>query len=270
MRKYFIIFILVIEIILVSLLIYVGVVYKNKKIISIAHRGETSRIIENTLPALEEAVKDSYNGIEIDVRRTSDGVIVLNHDKKISGTINGEVYTYNISKTPYEKLREIILMYDSEYGKIHIATLAEALKYAHDNNIELAIHCKIQDDDFLLQVAQMVVDYGMSGKCMYNVVNDYENHIRVITSIDKNAKFHITYNYLLTEDNNIFDLLKGNQIVITIKADLLTEQIFKKIRETGGIFYAYSVDKYSFNKVSKYKPDYIEYSDGVRISEIKN
>ena len=117
MRKYFIIFILVIEIILVSLLIYVGVVYKNKKIISIAHRGETSRIIENTLPALEEAVKDSYNGIEIDVRRTSDGVIVLNHDKKISGTINGEVYTYNISKTPYEKLREIILMYDSEYGK---------------------------------------------------------------------------------------------------------------------------------------------------------
>ncbi len=45
-----------------------------------AHRGDSSRAADNTLEAFELAVDAGADGIELDVRRTADGVLVLSHD----------------------------------------------------------------------------------------------------------------------------------------------------------------------------------------------
>ena len=46
----------------------------------IAHRGASAVAPENTLPALQRAASAGACWVEIDVRRTADGVVVLGHD----------------------------------------------------------------------------------------------------------------------------------------------------------------------------------------------
>ena len=50
-----------------------------------AHRGDRSRAEDNTLEAYLLAVEAGADGIELDVRRTADGVLVMNHDDRRPG-----------------------------------------------------------------------------------------------------------------------------------------------------------------------------------------
>lgn len=50
-----------------------------------AHRGDRMRAADNTLDAFRLAVDAGAHGIELDVRRTADGVLVLTHDPVIGG-----------------------------------------------------------------------------------------------------------------------------------------------------------------------------------------
>jgi len=50
-----------------------------------AHRGDRSRAEDNTLEAYRLAVEAGADGVEMDVRRTADGVLVMNHDDRRPG-----------------------------------------------------------------------------------------------------------------------------------------------------------------------------------------
>ncbi len=47
-----------------------------------AHRGDRSRAPDNTLEAYGLAVEAGADGIELDVRRTADGVLIMSHDAR--------------------------------------------------------------------------------------------------------------------------------------------------------------------------------------------
>ena len=60
----------------------------------IAHRGGVvdSARAENSLPALEEAARHGFNMVEVDLRVTKDGVLIINHDadlKNIMASTDG-------------------------------------------------------------------------------------------------------------------------------------------------------------------------------------
>ena len=63
---------------------------QQKKIVVIAHRGEHLRNPENTLPAFEEAIRLGADFIEVDVRTTADGKLVLMHDDTVDRRTNGK------------------------------------------------------------------------------------------------------------------------------------------------------------------------------------
>ena len=46
----------------------------------LAHRGANRLAPENTVPAMREAVERGADGVELDVHRTADGVLVVRHD----------------------------------------------------------------------------------------------------------------------------------------------------------------------------------------------
>lgn len=50
-----------------------------------AHRGDRSRAQDNTLEAYRLAIEAGTDGIELDVRRTADGVLILSHDDHVAG-----------------------------------------------------------------------------------------------------------------------------------------------------------------------------------------
>jgi glycerophosphoryl diester phosphodiesterase len=55
----------------------------------IAHRGEHLNHAENTIPAIESAIALGADFVELDVRTTRDGKLVLMHDKTVDRTTDG-------------------------------------------------------------------------------------------------------------------------------------------------------------------------------------
>ena len=51
----------------------------------IAHRGASRLARENTIEAFHAAIRVGAAGIELDARRTEDGVLVVNHDAHVDG-----------------------------------------------------------------------------------------------------------------------------------------------------------------------------------------
>ncbi|MDQ7820228.1 MAG: glycerophosphodiester phosphodiesterase family protein [Armatimonadota bacterium] len=59
------------------------------RLLVIAHRGASAAAPENTLAAFRRAADDGADGIELDVRATSDGHLVVLHDADVSRTTDG-------------------------------------------------------------------------------------------------------------------------------------------------------------------------------------
>jgi glycerophosphoryl diester phosphodiesterase len=88
----------------------------------IAHRGEHLRNPENTLPAFREAIALEADYIEMDVRTSSDGILVLSHDSNVDRRTNGHG---EVSKLTFDELRKL-----DAGGGAKIPTFDEALELA--------------------------------------------------------------------------------------------------------------------------------------------
>jgi glycerophosphoryl diester phosphodiesterase len=99
----------------------------------IAHRGEHLRNPENTLPAFGEAIALGADYIELDVRTSSDGVLVLSHDATVDRRTNGKGEVAAMSFTELRKL-------DAGHGE-KIPTFDEALQLAR-GRIGIYVDCK--------------------------------------------------------------------------------------------------------------------------------
>lgn len=71
----------------------------------IGHRGYTARRTENTLPALRAAVRRGASAVEVDVRLSRDGRMVLMHDRSVGRTTNGTGYVDRLSSSRIKALR---------------------------------------------------------------------------------------------------------------------------------------------------------------------
>jgi glycerophosphoryl diester phosphodiesterase len=95
----------------------------------ISHRGEHLHHPENTMPAFEESVRAGADYIEVDVRTTSDGKLVLMHDRQVDRTTNG---TGDVAKMTFEEIRALDagIKYDQQFAGTKVPTFDEALDYA--------------------------------------------------------------------------------------------------------------------------------------------
>ncbi len=64
----------------------------------LAHRGGTGPWRENTLEAFGGALRLGADGVELDVRRTSDGRLVVHHDAEIEGA--GQIHALRAGELP--------------------------------------------------------------------------------------------------------------------------------------------------------------------------
>ena len=60
----------------------------NNRVRNFAHRGARSLAPENSLPAIEKALEIGCDGVEVDIRSTKDGELVLLHDATLARTTN--------------------------------------------------------------------------------------------------------------------------------------------------------------------------------------
>ena len=89
--------------------------------LKVGHRGARAYEPENTLRSFRKALELGVNAVELDVRRTKDGELVVIHDDKVDRTTNGRGLVNELTLEEIEKL-------DAGKGE-KIPTLEEALEF---------------------------------------------------------------------------------------------------------------------------------------------
>lgn len=92
----------------------------------IAHRGNSAAAPENTLAAFESAIRAGADAVELDVRLSADGHLVLMHDETVDRTTDGQGH---VSELTLEQLRRLDAggRFDPAFTGERIPTLDDAL-----------------------------------------------------------------------------------------------------------------------------------------------
>ena len=130
---------------------------KNQKYITYAHRGASHYCPENTMMAFYMGMQMGANGIETDVRRTRDGVLVLFHDATLTRVTGAEG---DVAEYTYAELQELLV----KKGELHdkIPTLEDFLAHFAYRDITFAIELKA--DGIEKEVADLIFRYGIAQK----------------------------------------------------------------------------------------------------------
>ncbi len=159
-------------------------VYEWPGIQVVAHRG--GALLgppENTLPAIEKAIEIGADLIEIDIRQTSDGHLVLMHDQTVNRTTHGRG---RVSDLTLDQILALEIKHDGE-GVVRVPTLGEALR-AMKGRIDPDLDYKEGDIEGLLKVVRevdMIADCTMHGsweRCQ--TISNLEPGMRIRPTVD--------------------------------------------------------------------------------------
>ncbi len=100
----------------------------SNSVIVVAHRGDWRNFPENSLEAIDNAIKMGVDIVELDVKRTKDGELILMHDRTLDRTTTGKGL---VSENTLSDIRKLNLRNGCNIRTIHkVPTLEEALLHA--------------------------------------------------------------------------------------------------------------------------------------------
>jgi glycerophosphoryl diester phosphodiesterase len=131
----------------------------------LCHRTANEDVPENTLESLEQAALLGCNIVELDLRRTLDGQIVLNHDGITERLTDG---VGDVEQDDYGdlQLRDLGSWMGERFAGLHIALFADALRLAREQDIRLVLDMK--DKGLGPDVLRIVEREGMLQRVQFN------------------------------------------------------------------------------------------------------
>lgn len=100
-----------------------------KTILTSAHRGEHLRHPENSLPAIQAAIDAGVDYVELDIRTSSDGYLVLMHDPTVDRMTNGKGAIKDMTLAEIRKL-DLGARFPGKFPDLQVPTFDEALALA--------------------------------------------------------------------------------------------------------------------------------------------
>ena len=177
----------------------------------IAHRGLVDHnICENTIKAFKNAISKGYNGIELDIRKTKDNIIVVLHDKYINRTSNGKG---NINKLTYKEVSKY--NFGTKTNKSKIPTLKEVIKTINNTTIFIELKENIEKEELT-----NILNINSTNK--YYIMSFNKKYIDDLIGIKYNLGL---INYVF---NTLIDYNKYNFILVL--EDLFNEDVYKYLK----------------------------------------
>jgi glycerophosphoryl diester phosphodiesterase len=154
-----------------------------RRIVRIGHRGAAGHAPENTLAAIRKGIALGVDFVEIDVRRTEDGVLVALHDETVNRTTNGKGRVDRLSLQDVKKL-------NAGNGE-NIPTLEEVLKVTAGRT-GLMLELKVKGT--AKQTVEAVRDAGFKDPLIYaSFIHDELPHVR---EVDPGASLMVLFGRL--------------------------------------------------------------------------
>ena len=176
--------------------------------IVIAHRGDHTKVPENTLAAYEAAIRNGVDFVEIDLRTTKDSILVIMHDATVDRMTNGKG---KISDLTYAELRKLKVMDKAKDSTktYSIPNFEEVLKTCR-NKIHIYLDFKAAS---VQQSYQMIQQYDMQNQVIVyiNNANQYREWRRLVPSMP----------VMLSLPENIRNVDELNQFLVNTPLELL-------------------------------------------------
>lgn len=141
-----------------------------------AHRGWSEKYPENTMLAYRKAAELGVDQIEIDVRVTRDGELVIMHDATVDRTTNGNGLVEELTLAQILEL-DAGSWKGEEFAGERVPTFAEFLEFAVSLpdmtfDIELKEYPTDGREEFAYSVCDRVLalldEHGLTGRCVIN------------------------------------------------------------------------------------------------------
>lgn len=202
---------------------------ERKHVQMIAHRGLSGLEKENTNAAFVAAGNRSYYGIETDVRKTADGVFVLNHDahfKRVAGE-NLVVAESSLALVQSVVLRDLD---DTKHrADLRPATLDNYLslckKYEKVSVLELKDEVSRED---LLEMIEIIQSYGWLSHVVF-ISFEYENLVRLREILPNQPAQYLAFE--MTEE--LIGKAAADGLDLDVKYHSLTPELIEKAHEAG-------------------------------------
>ncbi len=138
----------------------------------IAHRGASSERPENTLEAIRLALEEGAHAVEIDLKRTADGVVVLMHDATVDRTTQGTGLLHQLSYAQVQHLdaAQGFRPYPGRHAVPRLDQVLEAVDQRAWLNLELTNYPSPLDD-LPERVAQLLRATGYVNKVWISSFN---------------------------------------------------------------------------------------------------
>ena len=200
-----------------------------------AHRGDSSHAPENTIPAIEKAIKAGADAVEIDVQETKDGEIVLMHDRTLKRTtgLRCQVNELTLEELSY---LDVGCWYGKEYIGTRIPTLRQVLELCKGKcqlNIEIKTNAKTPDLEE--KVVALIEEYDFARQCV--VTSVYKDSLCKVKKLDSD----IVTGYILSSVYGRYYLDKDIDF-LSMRASLLNERVVRLSHKYGKEVHVWTVN----------------------------
>lgn len=144
---------------------------KDAPVIVVAHRAGAKVAPENTVAALEQAVRDGAPIAEIDVQQLADGTLIVMHDSNFKRTAGEDICVWDAEAEDLGSL-EVGSGFSAAYRGEQVPTLEEMLACAR-GRITLMIELKYTGQEEMLEegVLALLKKYDMVNECIIGSMN---------------------------------------------------------------------------------------------------
>ena len=212
-----------------------------------AHRGNSGFFPENTMYAFKKSLDLGIYGIEIDVQKTKDGILVVHHDETLGRMFDGKG---SIKKSTFEQLRELNLKDEELKNKADckIPTLEEVLEFIKDTDLTLNIEIK----------NNKVRQYEMEDKVVISSFN-YKS-LKRISKLNSKVKTAYLVGPLTFKRRNLKKILKICKdckcTYIHPSCDVVNKEFVAEAHKRGLLVQVYTVNSVTImKKLIKLKVD---------------
>ncbi|HSB91596.1 MAG TPA: glycerophosphodiester phosphodiesterase family protein [Flavitalea sp.] len=160
-------------------------------VVVIAHRGDHTKVPENTIASYQHAINAGADYVEVDLRTTSDGQLVVMHDGTVDRMTNG---TGKVKELTYNTIRSLKVADKSKPGSasFRVPNFEEVLNACKG---KINIYLDFKDAD-VKKVYALLKSKGMAGQVVVylNAESQYTNwksiapEMPLITSVPPNTK----------------------------------------------------------------------------------
>ena len=199
-----------------------------QRVLKIGHRGAAGHAPENTVAAIQKGIALGVDFVEIDVRRTADGVLVALHDETVNRTTNGKGRVDRLS------LREV-KKFDAGNGE-HIPTLEEVLKVAAG---QAGLMLELKVEGVARQAVETVRGVGFRDPVIYaSFLHDELTHVR---AVDPEASLMVLFGRL--PQAPVSRATAHGPSHVGLRHDTATRRLVDAFHRAGLLVFVYTADR---------------------------